>query len=101
MLNKYFQHQGYDVMLEPTLSHNGSVLKPDLVLCRGNSHTIIDVTVRFEDVGTIDRAVAEKEQKYKPLYNYFKPSEVLSIFDGDIRIPRGIVSAYKKVLFAL
>ena len=98
ILMKHFQYLGYETMLEPTLKYQDTTYKPDLILCKGNNRTIVDITVRFEDTGMVDRAIAEKEGKYQILSKYFQPYKVtgiLSIVMGS----RGAIPTHTKRIF--
>ena len=98
LLSKHFQYQGHEVMIEPTLTHKNNVYKPDLILCKGKLRTIIDVTVRFEDTGTVERAVTEKEKKYEPLLDYFQPRKVTGVV-AVVLGSRGAIPAQTRRLF--
>ena len=61
------QSQGFTVYKERTVSHNNATLKPDLILHRGNSATIIDVTVPWETQTSLREAILGKIKKYSQL----------------------------------
>ena len=60
--------KGYCVAKEQSFSVDGDQrLKPDLVISNGVRAVVADVTVRYEGERWLDRAIAEKKEKYLPL----------------------------------
>ena len=79
ILVKHFTLRGYQVVLEPTIQHNGVTLKPDLIVSRGDVRFVVDVTVRFEDLDMGTSAAQEKMDKYACLSSYFTDGKSFSV----------------------
>ena len=98
MLTKHFGLRGFTISVEPTIKLDRTVLKPDLIICKGNSRTVIDVTVRFEDDNMAERAKQDKEQKYGILKDYFSDGKTFSVVPI-ILGARGAIPKYTKCYF--
>jgi hypothetical protein len=55
------------ILEEPTIKTPDGTLKPDLVVMNQGRVHVVDVTVRHEDVGYLQRGHTEKISKYTPL----------------------------------
>ncbi|KAG8239027.1 hypothetical protein J437_LFUL018664 [Ladona fulva] len=58
---------GCKVLRELTFSANNANLRPDLVVIRWEQCFIVDVTVGFEDTGSLEKAETKKREKYSVL----------------------------------
>jgi hypothetical protein len=76
------------VIEEATISTPAGTLKPDLVIIHQQRVHVVDVTVRHEDVGYLQRGYNEKISKYTPLLQILSdkhgvnPGRVLPIVVG-------------------
>uniref|UniRef100_A0A6M2DYL2 Putative reverse transcriptase n=1 Tax=Xenopsylla cheopis TaxID=163159 RepID=A0A6M2DYL2_XENCH len=93
-----------DVLKEQSFMVNGDRMKPDLVFCKDGNGFILDVTVRYENGGSLDRARAEKVNKYRKLIplmlKYYKDKnwKVLPVVIGARgAIPPSTIKALKEI----
>lgn len=73
-------------------------LKPDLIVESGLSRYVIEVSVRFEDNGSLELAAREKVNKYLKLKNLFVDNKAFKIHWSRGTIPQGTKRALNKLV---
>ena len=79
ILSRHFQQRGFKVMEEPRLKAKDELLKPDLVVVKGQARVVVDVTVRLEEEGMWERAASEKTGKYQKLKDCFTDKKTFAV----------------------